>query len=257
MSHALCLARAIARWFPAVLAALLLAAPVKAQEPGVFDTEQEDAIREIVRDYLLANPELLVESLQVYQERQRVVEQRLRRERIFALRAELAEDPDTPVVGNPEGDVAVIEFFDYRCPYCIRVAEDLREAVRRDGNIRLVMKEFPILGPESTAVARMALAADRQDKYEEYHFALMSVGGKVNEDTAWKAAKKIGIDVDQLRADMESPEIDDMLQRNFELAQALEIRGTPSFVIGDDVVRGAMDMSRMRRLVAGVRAGAS
>ena len=224
---------------------------------GAFDADQEDAIREIVRDYLLANPEVLVESLEVYQDRQRIVEEQRQRERVVALRAQLADDPGAPVIGNPEGDVSVIEFFDYRCPYCVRVAEDLREAVRRDGNIRLVMKEFPILGPESTTVARMALAAAGQDRYEDYHFALMSVGGKVTEDKAWKVAKKIDLDVDQMRADMESPEIDDMLQRNYELAQALEIRGTPSFVIGDEVVRGALDMSRMRRLVAGVRAGAS
>jgi protein-disulfide isomerase len=162
---------------------------------------------------------------------------------------ELANDPFTPVVGNPDGDVTVIEFFDYRCPYCISVAGNLRASVQADGNIRLVMKEFPILGPDSEYVARVALAASKQGEYEKIHFAFMSTKTKVTKASALKLAEKIGLDMDRLRADMESEEISQEIQNNRRLASELQIRGTPSFVIGDNVVRGAVDMAKFRRIV--------
>ncbi len=248
------------RWLLPVIAALMVAAPLRAEDPAPssqFDAAQEDAIRQLVRDYILEHPEVLMEAVQAYRVRQQVLQQQQLSEAVTANRDRLVNDPDAPVAGNPEGDVVVVEFFDYRCPYCIQVAKSLREAVEDDGNIRLVMKEFPILGPESLAIARMALASVKQGKYEEFHFALMTVVGKVDEAKAIKVAKKIGLDVDQLRRDMQASEIDDMLQRNYALAQDLQINGTPAFVIGDELVRGALDMSALRQLVANARAGSS
>ena len=250
----------VTRWLPAGLAVLLLTAPLQAEEPAApapFAAAEEEAIREIVRDYILANPEIIMDSLQILRERQRLAEEQQAREAVVALRDSLVDDPDSPVVGNPDGDVTVVEFFDYRCPYCIKVADGLRETIGSDGNIRLVMKEFPILGPESVQVAQMALASEKQGRYEDFHFALMSVSGKVTEALAFKVARKIGLDVDRLRRDMQAPEIDAQLQNNYALAQALQIRGTPAFVVGENVVRGAIDMATLRRLVAGVRAGSS
>ncbi len=245
-------------WVSALLAGLM-AAPVGAQDDQAskFSPAEEDAIRQLVRDYLLANPEVLMEAAQVYRERQQEIQQQQAREALVSRREELDQDPDSPVLGNPDGDVVVVEFFDYRCPYCVRVAEPLREAVEDDGNIRLVMKEFPILGPESMVAARMALAAEKQGKYEELHFAMMTVSGKLTEEKAFKIADNIGLDMDQLRRDMEAPEIDAMLQRNFALAQALQINGTPAFVIGDEVVRGAIDMTTLREIVGQARANSS
>ncbi len=245
-------------WVSALLAGLM-AAPVGAQDDQAskFSPAEEDAIRQLVRDYLLANPEVLMEAAQVYRERQQEIQQQQAREALVSRREELDQDPDSPVLGNPDGDVVVVEFFDYRCPYCVRVAEPLREAVEDDGNIRLVMKEFPILGPESMVAARMALAAEKQGKYEELHFAMMTVSGKLTEAKAFKIAEKIDLDMDQLRRDMEAPEIDAMLQRNFALAQALQINGTPAFVIGDEVVRGAIDMTTLRQIVGQTRANSS
>jgi len=245
-------------WVSALLAGLM-AAPVGAQDDQAskFSPAEEDAIRQLVRDYLLANPEVLMEAAQVYRERQQEIQQQQAREALVSRREELDQDPDSPVLGNPDGDVVVVEFFDYRCPYCVRVAEPLREAVEDDGNIRLVMKEFPILGPESMVAARMALAAEKQGKYEELHFAMMTVSGKLTEAKAFKIAEKIDLDMDQLRRDMEAPEIDAMLQRNFALAQALQINGTPAFVIGDEVVRGAIDMGALREIVGRTRANSS
>jgi protein-disulfide isomerase len=245
-------------WVSALLAGLM-AAPVGAQDDQAskFSPAEEDAIRQLVRDYLLANPEVLMEAAQVYRERQQEMQQKQASQTLVMRREELDRDPDSPVIGNPDGDVVVVEFFDYRCPYCVRVAEDLREVVEDDGNIRLVMKEFPILGPESMVAARMALAAEKQGKYEELHFAMMTVSGKLTEDKAFKIAEKIDLDLDQLRRDMEAPEIDAMLQRNFALAQALQINGTPAFVIGDEVVRGAIDMRALRQIVGQTRANSS
>jgi protein-disulfide isomerase len=236
-----------------------MAAPVGAQDDQAskFSPAEEDAIRQLVRDYLLANPEVLMEAAQAYRERQQEIQQQQAREALVSRREELDQDPDSPVLGNPDGDVVVVEFFDYRCPYCVRVAEPLRETVEGDGNIRLVMKEFPILGPESMVAARMALASVKQDKYEDLHFAMMTVSGKLTEEKAFKIAEKIGLDMDQLRSDMEAPEIDEMLQRNFALAQALQINGTPAFVIGDEVVRGAIDMGTMREIIGRTRANSS
>ena len=184
-------------------------------------------------------------------------QERQAREMLVSRRDDLANDPDSPVVGNPDGDVVIVEFFDYRCPYCVRVAEGLRETVEDDGNIRLVMKEFPILGPESMLASRMALAAVQQDKYEDLHWALMEVSSGLNEETAFRVAEQVGLDIDQLRRDMEAPEIDEMLQRNYDLAQALQVNGTPAFVVGDEIVRGALDMRSLRQIVARTRAGAS
>ncbi len=245
-------------WVSALLAGLM-AAPARAQDDQAsnFSPAEEDAIRQLVRDYLLANPEVLMEAAQVYRERQQEIQQQQARQTLVMRREELDRDPDSPVLGNPDGDVVVVEFFDYRCPYCVRVAEPLREAVEDDGNIRLVMKEFPILGPESMVAARMALAAEKQGKYEELHFAMMTVSGKLTEEKAFKIAEKIDLDMDQLRRDMEAPEIDAMLQRNFALAQALQINGTPAFVIGDEVVRGAIDMTTLRQIVGQTRANSS
>ena len=248
------------RWFAALAAVLLLALPANAQQstPEVrFDPAEEAAIREIIRDYLLANPEVLIESVQAYQQRQQMAEEEGAREALLANRDSLDNHPSTPVLGNPEGDVVLVEFFDYRCPYCKRAAEGVRETVEDDGNIRLVMKEFPILGPESVVTARMALASVKQGLYEEFHFALMSVGNQLDEAAAFKVADKVGLDVDQLRADMEDPEIEAEIQRNHALARTLGIRGTPSFVIGDNIIRGMIDTPSMRALVSDTRKGSS
>ena len=242
------------------LAAGLLAAPAVAQDEAAtkaFTAEQEEAIQQLVRDYLLSHPEVLIEASQAYRERQQEIQERQAREMLVSRRDDLANDPDSPVVGNPDGDVVIVEFFDYRCPYCVRVAEGLRETVEDDGNIRLVMKEFPILGPESMLASRMALAAVQQDKYEDLHWALMEVSSGLNEETAFRVAEQVGLDIDQLRRDMEAPEIDEMLQRNYDLAQALQVNGTPAFVVGDEIVRGALDMRSLRQIVARTRAGAS
>lgn len=251
--------------FIAILVGLALssfgpALPAAAQDggtSGAFSATEKDDIRAIVRDYLLENPEVLIESLQLYQERQEAAQRAQQRESIAALKETLEQDPNSPVIGNPDGDVVLIEFFDYHCPYCKRVAPDLRALVEEDGNIRLVMKELPILGPPSRYAAQAALAAAKQGKYEEMHFALMNLQGDLGQLTVMKLAQDLGIDIEQLQTDMRDPEINAELRRTYETARALQINGTPAFIIGDQLMPGAMSAAALKQVIAEHRANPS
>lgn len=241
---------------PVLTLALALATPAPAQEqsrPGGFAPEQIEGIEQIVRDYLLKNPEVLLRSLNDHQQRQKQVQEQRQQESVVASREALERDPGTPVLGNPDGDVSIVEFFDYRCPYCRKVAKTVKKLMEDDGNIRLVMKEFPILGPQSIQAARAALASVKQGKYEEFHFALMTEPGDMSDPYLRQVARTVGLDVEQLQKDMQSKEIDEMIQRNHALARALDIGGTPAFVIGNTLVPGAVDLPTLKRLVAKAR----
>ncbi len=234
-----------------------LSGPAAAQEqslPGGFAPDQVQGIEQIVRDYLIQHPEVLIQSLTAHQERQRVAKEQRRQQAVIDSRAALTEDPDTPAIGNPDADVTIVEFFDYRCQYCRRVVTSIRKLIEEDDKIRLVMKEFPILGPQSIQAARAALASVGQGKYEEFHFALMTEPGDMSDPHIRRVAGSVGLDVERLLKDMQSPEIDAMIRRNHELARSLDINGTPAFVIGDTLAPGAVDLSTLKRLVAQARA---
>ena len=166
---------------------------------------------------------------------------------------EVFEDPDTPVLGNPKGDVALVEFFDYRCPYCKQVEPSLEALLGEDRQLRLVLKEFPVLGPESVTAARAALAARKQGKYDALHRALMALKGQIDETTVLNSAAAVGLDVGQLKRDMAAPEIDAQLQKNSKLADALDIHGTPGFVVGDEIVPGAIGLNELKQLIEAAR----
>lgn len=155
-----------------------------------------------------------------------------------------------PSVGDPKATVTIVEFFDYQCPYCRRMAQQLAELNEADPDLRIVYKEFPFLSEASTLAARAGLGAARQGKYEEFHLALMGLRGELSARAIFRVAERIGLDAGRLRADMNSPNAQRMLQRNHRLAQELGIRGTPSFVVGDEVIRGAITIDRLRQLIA-------
>ncbi|MBA8905017.1 DsbA family protein [Aminobacter ciceronei] len=233
-----------------------------ALDPG-FRSPQESAADNIVsqaafdqrlRDYLLANPEVIVQSMQGLEARQREAEATEAQAALSARANEVFRDPDSPVGGNPQGDVTMVEFFDYNCPYCRQVAPVMREAESGDPQLRIVYKEFPILGPGSVFAAKAALAAHRQGQYTAFHIALMQAKGKVGEATVLQAAAEVGLDVDRLRKDMDDPKVQAAIDRNVGLAQSLRINGTPGFVIGDQVLRGATDLATMKTLIAQARA---
>lgn len=224
--------------------------PAHAQMSG---TERQ-AVEEVVRDYLLENPEIIMEALGVLERRSQERQESRQREGLSEHRVALEEDPAAPVLGNPEGDVTLVEFFDYQCGYCKQVSEPLQALLREDPNLRLVMKEFPILGPASLVGARAALAAQRQGGYEELHWALMAHRGQLTEDQILDIAEDTGLDIARLRQDMNDPTITEQLRSNHALAEALEIRGTPAFIVGDRLLPGAVGLDSLRQLIAEARA---
>ena len=249
--------------FLCAIAALALTAAVAlaprgslAQEQPAFDAQQTEALEKLVRDYLLAHPEVVVEALQTYEQRQKAAEAERQRAAITTEAEALKNDPDAPVLGNPDGDVTLVEFFDYRCPYCKRMTDTLAQLIEEDPDLRVVMKEFPILSKESAVAARAALAAMRQEKYESFHFALMEGGGTFTDDEIMAVAEAVGLDEAQLRADMQDPAIDAALRRNHAVAGKVGITGTPAFIIGDTLLPGAVGIEQLRALIAEARAKA-
>src|ERR1700730_2430695 len=168
-------------------------------------------------------------------------------------RHEVFDDPATPVGGNPQGDVTVVEFFDYRCPYCKQVQPALQKLLDQDRKLRFVYKEFPVLGEQSDIAAHAALAARLQGRYEAFHNAMMAAKGQISEELVYRVAGSVGLDVDRLKRDMTDPEIERALSANRALAKALELRGTPGFIIGDHIVPGAIDLDALKTMVADAR----
>src|SRR3954447_5856945 len=233
-----------------VIAPALATAPALAAE---FSAEQRQAIESIVRDYLIKNPDVMLEVLEAAKEKIRNDAEAQRTAALTERRQEIFADPNAPVVGNPQGDVTLVEFFDYRCPYCKQVAPAIESLLGEDKKLRIVYKEFPVLGPESVTASRAALAARKQGKYEALHRTLLDMKGQINEAAILNAAKSVGLDVETLKRDMQAPEIDAMLQANQQLAAALDIHGTPGFVIGDEIVPGAVGVDALRQMIAAAR----
>jgi protein-disulfide isomerase len=244
----------VGRWVGLALLFIGLAAPsARAQEaPAVFDETEQEAIEGIIADYILEHPEIIYRAIQVLQERQQAAEAERARQALAEHRDALERDQNTPVGGNPDGDVTVVEFFDYRCPYCKRVASDVERLIEEDANVRFVYKEWPILGPESVFAARAALAARKQDRYVDFHDQVMALE-EVTEVSVMAVAEDLGLNLERLREDMEAPEVDAHLEQTMGLAQALGITGTPAFVVGDQIVPGAANFEALSGLVEAAR----
>lgn len=206
-----------------------------------------------IRDYLLKNPEILLEVSNLLRARQAEQERVARAEALNAHRDRIEHHPMTPVSGNPDGDVTVVEFFDYNCPWCKKSLSELVELEKEDPKLRFVWKEFPVLSAASVYAARAAMAADRQGKYMEFHLAAMGGGRIASEDQVLKIAEKVGLDMDRLAADMQDPAVTEYLQETMQLAETLGISGTPSFVIGDHIAGGYISKEEMKKLIEQAR----
>lgn len=217
------------------------------------DELSEARVRELVLDTIRKNPEIIREAIDLLQKR----EEQKRASRVKSVLSEKREtferDPDAPVLGNPDGGVTVVEFFDYNCPYCKRTMRDVKTLISDDKDIGLVYREFPILGEGSLFASRAALASRKQDKYEAMHWALMSLK-RANEKSVLDTARKLGLDLAKLKADMKAPEVGQHIQLSMQLAQALNINGTPSFIIGDTLVPGVVPLATLQKMVADTRA---
>ena len=230
--------------------------PAAAQDDALSAAQRAE-VEEIVRAYLLDNPEIVYEALTILQQREEMAAAERQREMVVAFRDQLTESPSSPIMGNPDGDVTLVEFFDYQCGYCKRMLDRMFQIADDDSNLRIVFKEFPILGPQSTVAAQAALASREQGLYIELHNALMGFQGPLSDDVIFGLAREVGLDVDQLQRDMQSDAVMAEISANLELARALDIRGTPAFVIGDNVIPGAVGLGVLQDMIEQVRSGSS
>jgi protein-disulfide isomerase len=206
-----------------------------------------------VRDFLMGHPDLIVQSVNQLEARQRANEDTDVQKVLQSRADEVFRDPNSPVGGNLNGDATLVEFFDYNCPYCRQMTPIMTKAEEDDSLLRVVYKEFPILGPNSTFAARAALAAHKQGKYVAFHRALYKVRGAVDPNKTMEVAATLGLDVARLKTDMEDPTIQAAIDKNLALAQALRINGTPGFVIGDQILRGATDLKTLQAWIRTAR----
>lgn len=228
----------------AVAFAMSFVQPVSASK----DLSRDD-VKNIVRELLSEEPGLVMEALQAHQAKEQERQAEVTKASLQTHRAFLNDFDKTPFLGNPKGDVVVIEFFDYNCGFCKRVLPDVLELVEKNPNVKVMMKELPILSEESNLAARFALAAHKQGKYTEYHSALMDAQGGKNEARLISIARGMELDVEKLKRDANSAEIAGILDKNREVAQAIGVRGTPAFIFGDEIVPGALDYAEMQRMV--------
>ena len=195
-----------------------------------------------------------MEAVQLLQQREQQAQDQRAAQTLADLRPTLEGDPNAPVLGNPNGDVTVVEFFDYNCPYCRRAKPAVEALLAKDPNVRLVYREWPILGEGSVFAARAALASRKQGKYEEFHWAMMGMQGRAEESSVLRIAESIGLDIEQMREDMQDPAIDEHFATSVRLTQSLGFSGTPSFVIGDALVPGLVSEEVLMETVANARA---
>ena len=238
--------------------AMLAAAAVPAalaQSPPLSDP-QKKAVEQIVRDYLIANPEIIQEAIVELERRQQEAQKTAQKSALQTERATLLQSPRGNVVGNVSGDVTLVEFFDYNCGYCKRALADLRTLMKSDPKLRVVLKDFPVLGPESVEASRVGLAVKQQisgDKLFDYHIKVMETRGRVNAERATAVAKEMGLDMARLQKDLDHPEVRAALQENMELGDKLGLTGTPAFVIGEEIISGAVGLDPLRKIVASTR----
>lgn len=214
-----------------------------------------EALQQAIHDYILAHPEVLIQSLRIAKEREESHTAEQNKTLVTSLKNELVDDPNAPVRGNPSGDVTLVEFFDYRCPYCREVEPFLQALIKNDHGLRVVVKEFPILGPTSVYAARVALAAYKQGKYEQFHDAVMSKKSNINEAALLKLAEEAGLALDRVKTDMNSPDVDAEIKRTTEIAKALRLSGTPAFIVGTELIPGATDLETLQALLDEARHG--
>jgi len=222
----------------ALLSAGFAATPAVA-ESGFKDSQKQE-IRKIIREYLIKNPEVIVEAMQEMRKRQREARLAASRKAIIENKDALLRNKMDPIGGNKSGNITLIEFFDYNCGWCKRTTSHMKAALKADGNVRVVYKEFPILAPSSRMAAQAALAARNQGKYQEMHDGLMAARGALDETKIMAIAEKIGLDLRKLKTDMRSPEVEAAIASNLALARKLNIQGTPAFIVGGRLIPGFM-----------------
>jgi len=241
----------------AVCAAFLAVALPQSVRADEFTPAQRGGIEQIVHDYLVKHPEVLQEVMAELEKRQQAAEAEKHKTDVAANAQALFDSPDQVVLGNPKGNVTFVEFFDYNCGYCKHAMSDMLTLMKDDPKLRVVLKEFPVLGTGSVEAARVAVAVRMQDpkKYLAFHTKLLGGRGEANAARALAVAKEVGMDMPRLEKDMKSPEVENTLKQDFKLAEALGLNGTPSYVIGDSVIVGAIGLKGLQEKVNTARCG--
>jgi len=234
---------------PLMMAALVLPTAAKAE----MTAEQKAEVEALVKQYILDHGEILIESVNNYQKKQEEAANKESEVKAKELLVSLKDNKDVAVVGNPDGDVTVVEFFDYNCGYCKKAFEEIQSLVKDDKNVKIVLYDMPILGPESHEIAKWALASKKQGKYWEYHQALMQHQGGKDADTFKKLATEAGLDAEKLAKDKDAPEIETEIQKHLEVARNLGIQGTPGFLIDEKVFRGYIPYDAMKSSIKEIR----
>ena len=210
----------------------------------------DEQVKQLALEAILENPQIIMQAVAILEQRDR--------ERAASgantVRLQLEQDSNSPNLGNPDGDVTVIEFFDYNCPYCRSAGRTVQELLAADANVRVIYREWPILGEDSVFASRAALAARTQGKYEEFHWALMNGEGRASEASILKLARDLGLDVAKLQADMTSPAVEAHIAQSSALASMLGFTGTPACSVGDRTAPGMLSTDEMTTMVAEARA---
>jgi len=251
--------RFIAAASAALLAAALTIAAPQAARAAEFSTPQRGEIETIVREYLISHPEVLQEAMAELEKRQSAAESAKHQAAVKDNAQVLYSSARQVNLGNPQGNVTFVEFFDYNCGYCKRAMDDMLTLLKDDPKLKVVLKEFPVLGPGSVEAAQVAVAVRMQDKtgkkYLEFHQKLLGGRGQADKARALAVAKEIGMNMAQIEKDMASPEVKSTLDETFKLAEALGLNGTPSYVIGSDVVVGAVGLPALTEKINTARCG--
>jgi protein-disulfide isomerase len=237
---------------------LALAAP-RAARAAEFSEPQKSEIQSIVREYLIAHPEVLQEAMQEFEKRQGLAEAEKHKAAVKEYSQVIFSSPRQVNLGNPDGNVTFVEFFDYNCGYCKRAMSDMLTLLKDDPKLKVVLKEFPVLGPGSVEAAQVAIAVRMQDKtgkkYLDFHQKLLGGRGQADKAHAMAAAKDAGLNMAQLEKDLTSPEVKATLEETFKVAEALGMNGTPSYVIGSDVIVGAVGLPALQEKINTNRCG--
>lgn len=237
-------------WVAAFLiAAVTMNVPSFAQEKPAFDATQKEAIRTIVKEYLLEQPEVLREAFAELSRRQEKAAEKERQKALSSLYK--GESP----FSTGEGEVTLVEFFDYNCGYCRKAFDQIVNLTKEEKDLRVVFIEFPILSEGSRVASQAAIASTKQNKYWEFHRAMMMHNGPVEAETVFKIAADIGLDVEKLKTDMKAPEVDALIEKNLQLGTSMGVQGTPAFFIGDEAIPGAPQelKSILKTAVANIR----
>lgn len=233
---------------------LLVVGLAPAARAAEFNEGQRKEIEAIIKDYLLANPEVLKEMSQLLEQKEKLAEDEMRKGALAANADQIFRDGADFVYGDPKAKVTMVEFFDYNCGWCKKGFPEVMSLLEADKDVRFVLKEFPIFGEDSEYAARAAIAAKKQGKYWQLHLAMFQHEGKIAKDSVDEIAAGLGLDMEQLKKDMDDPATADILARNRTLAQALAINGTPAFIIDDRLVPGYLPRAELASAIDDVRA---